>query len=49
MIKKNLMVIMKVKSMITEIRILLDGINSRFKPAEEKKQSEFKDRSLEII
>lgn len=38
MIKKNQMVIMKVKSKITEIKILLDGINSRFKLAKEKNE-----------
>lgn len=45
-IKKSQMVIMKVKSTITEIKILLEGLNSRFELTE-RRISEFKDRLIE--
>lgn len=42
------MEIMKVESPITEIKILQEGLNSRFHLAEER-ISELKERSIEII
>lgn len=39
----------KLKSIITAIKITLEGFNSKFKMTEEKKMSKFKDRSREIL